>query len=205
MKSNILTMAIQRNYVIGIIDHNISEVNEIIFSHSDVTMGFTSFMYFGKLPVDQNKYIPDTTFFQLRAEDESSLNRKLNDLIRDLDKLNGDYVLKDEESGKLLVIVDFGGTLYINFDKLKIIKKGTFKQIDDLKQIETDLGYTRGFNPNFRPLEDRSVENMDINPEVIYLISDSQENLMKFKDYVSDKILEINSDFELDFVPFRKG
>lgn len=53
----------------------------------------------------------------------------------------------------MLSVVEFGGTLYVKFDKTKIIKNGTFKQIDDLKQIKTDLGYTRGFKPNFRPLE----------------------------------------------------
>lgn len=83
-------MSIQNNYVIGIISHEkIPEMNRVIFSYSDVTMESTSHMYFGKQPVNPNNFVQDATFFQLNAEDESSLNKKVNDLISDLDKLNG--------------------------------------------------------------------------------------------------------------------
>lgn len=198
-------MAIQRNYVVGIINHEkIKDVNKVIFSYSNVTQESTSHMYFAKQPVNPEKYVPDATFFQLEAENEDSLNKKVNDLIGDLDNLDEDYVLKDEESGKLLSVVEFGGKLYVKFDNLKTIKKGTFKQIDDLKQIKTEFGYSRGFKPDFRPLEEIPIENLEVNPEIIYLISDSSENLSKFKEHVSKKVMEIDSNFELDFTHFRK-
>ena len=57
----------------------------------------------------------------------------------------------------------------------------------------------------FRPLEGQSIKDLEINPEIIYLISDSSENLLKLRDYVSQKVLEVNSDFELDFKHFRKA
>lgn len=199
-------MVIQRKYVIGIIDHDkIPAVNEIIFSYSKVFQQSTSDMYFAKMPLNPNKFIFDATFFQLEAENESSLNKKVEDLIKALDELTHDYVLKDEESGKLLSVVEDGGKLLVKFDKVKFINKGTFKEIDDLKQIKTDFGYTRGFNPDFRPLEDRSVEGSKLSSEIIYLISDSPENLSKFTEYICDKLLEINPDFEMEFTHFRKA
>ena len=198
-------MAIQRNYVVGIIDYEkIGEVNEVIFSYSDVTEEYTSYMYFAKQPLNSGEFVPDATFFQLKAENESSLNKKINNLIKDLDALTADYVLKDEESGKLLSVVEFGGTLFVKFDNLKIINKGTFKQIDDLKQLKTDFGYCRGFKANFRPLEGKPIDDLKVNPEIIYLISDSSENLSKFREYVSERVIEIDPKFEVDFVHFRK-
>lgn len=198
-------MTIQRNYVVGIIDHEkIDEVNKVIFLHADLTQQSTSHMYFAKQPVNPDKYIPDATFFQLKAENETSLNKKINNVIKDLDALNTDYVLKDEELGNLLSVVEFGGKLIVKFENFKIINEGTFKQIDDLKQLKTDFGYSRGFKPDFRPLEGRSIENLEANQEIIYLISDSPENLSKFKEYVSKKVIEIDPKFKLDFVHFRK-
>lgn len=199
-------MVVQRNYVIGIIDYEkIHEVNDIVRSYSNITQESTSHMYFVKQPVNPNKYVPDTTFFQLEAENESSLDKKVDDLINALDELTLNYVLKDEESGKLLSVVEHGGKLIIKFDKLHRLDDGIFKQIDDLKQSRTDLGFCRGFKPDFRPIEGRSIEDVAVNPEIIYLISDSPENLSKFTDYISDKIMEINPNFELEFKHFRKA
>ena len=198
-------MAVQRNYVIGIINYEkISDVNNVIYSYSNVTRESTSLLYFAKSPVNPGQYVPDTTFFQLEAKNEKSLEKKVNDLINELDALDADCVLKDEESGKLLLVVEFGGKLIVKFNNPKIIKKGTFKQIDDLKQLTTDFGYSRGFKPNFRPLEGMPIENLETDPEIIYLISDSPQNLSKFREYVSKKAMKISSDIELDFVPFRK-
>lgn len=197
-------MVIQRNYIIGIIDHDkIPEVNEVISSYSEVTMESSANLYYARQPVNLGEDVLDATFFQLEAENENSLDKKIEDLFRDLDKLTGDYVIKDEESGKLLSVVDHGGKLLVKFDKLKIIKKGTFKQIDDLKQFKSDFGYTRGFNPSFRPIEERPIENIDVNPEVIYAISDSSENLSKFTEELSKKVMEIDSNFEVEFIPFK--
>lgn len=198
-------MEVQRNYVIGIINHEkINEANRIIFSYSDATLESTSYMYFAKPPVDFYRHIRDTTFFKLKAKNESSLNKKLNSLIKELDALNADYVLKDEGSGNLLSVVEFGGKLIVKLDNLKIIPKGTFKQIDGLKHLKTDFGYTRGFKSGFRPIEGMSIENLKADNEIIYLISDSSENLSKFREFVSEKVIEIDSRFELEFVSFRK-
>lgn len=198
-------MSIKRNYVIGIIDHEkIKEINKIILSYSSITKESTSHMYFAKQPVNPNMYVPDATFFQLEAKNESSLNKKVNDLITDLDEITSDYVLKDEESEILLSVVESGGKLLIKFDGLKIINKGTFEQLDELKQLNTDFGYTRGFKADFRPVEGISIENLEVKPEIIYLISDSEENLSKFKEYVSNKILELDANFEFEFKHFRK-
>lgn len=199
-------MVVKRNYVIGIINHErIPEVNKIIFSYSNVARESTSYLYFAKQPIAAYRFISDTTFFQLVAENERSLNKKLNDLIRDLDELNGDYVLKDEESGKLLVVVEFGGSLTVKFDNISMLNKGTFEKIDDLKKLKMDFGYSRGFKPDFRPFEGRSIEDLQLTPEIIYLISDSPENLSKFREYVSEKIFEIDPNFELDFTHFKKA
>ena len=199
-------MTIKRNYVVGIIDHNrIDDVNNVIYSYAEATMESSSHLYFAKQPLTGEMYVRDATFFKLMAENEDDLNKKVNNLISDLDKVDVGYVLKDEESGELLSVVEFGGTLFVKFDNLNIIKEGTFKQLDDLKQLKTDFGYTRGLNPNFRPLEGQSIKDLEINPEIIYLISDSSENLLKLRDYVSQKVLEVNSDFELDFKHFRKA
>ncbi len=198
-------MVIQRKYVIGIIDYDkIDEVNEVIHSYSNVTQESSSYIYFLKLPVTP-KYVPDTTFFQLEAENERSLDKKVNDLIKSLDEVTGYYVLKDEESGKLLSVVEHGGSLLIKFDNLSRLEEGIFKQIDDLKLSKTDFGFCRGFKPDFRPFEGNSIEDLKVNPELIYVISDSHENLSKFTDYLSDKVMEINPKLEVEFKHFRKA
>lgn len=199
-------MVVQRNYVIGIIDYDkIYEVNDVIRSFSDVTQESTSYMYFVKQPVNPNNYVPDTTFFQLEAENESALDKKVDDLIEALDEWTQNYVLKDEESGKLLSVVEHGGTLIVKFDNISRLDEGIFKQIDDLKQTKMNLGFCRGFKPDFRPIEGRSTEGLEINPEIIYLISDSSENLSKFTEYMSDKFMQINPNFILEFKHFRKA
>ena len=135
-------MTIKRNYVVGIIDHNrIDDVNNVIYSYAEATMESSSHLYFAKQPLTGERYVRDATFFKLMAENEDDLNKKVNNLISDLDKVDVDYVLKDEESGELLSVVEFGGTLFVKFDNLNIIKEGTFKQLDDLKQLKTDFGY----------------------------------------------------------------
>lgn len=203
MKIKIVIMSIKRNYVVGIIkDEDIDKVNEIIFQYAAVSKESSSHMYFVKQPINPNHIVFDVTFFQLQSKNENELNEKLNNLIKDLDSLNTDYVLRDEQSGELLVIVDFGGKLIVKFDKLETIHNGTFKKIDGLKALKTDIGYSKGFKPNFRPIEGNSIENMEVNPEIIYTISDSEENLSKLNEYISRKVLEIDSDFELEFVRF---
>lgn len=197
-------MVVQRNYVLGIInDESIRDINDIILSYSSVTQQSTSHMYFAKQPVDNNKFNMDVTFFQLEDENISLLRKKLTNLVHELDKLDTDYVLRDEESGRMLVIVDYGGKLIIKFDNVDIIKEGTFDRINELKQLKTDFGYTKGFVPNFRPVEGKSIKGILINPEIIYIISHSTEELSKMIDYVSEKIKETDSNLTVEFKPFN--
>jgi hypothetical protein len=41
-------------------------------------------------------------------------------------------------------------------------------------------------------------------PEIIYITSDSEENLLKLRDYISQKALEIDQDLETEFTWFFK-
>lgn len=196
-------MSIKRNYVVGIIkDEDVDKVNDIIFQYAEFTKESTSYMYLVKQPINPRDVVLDVTIFQLQSKTESGLNKKLNNLINDLDSLNTDYVLKDEESDEMLSIVKFGGQLIVKFDNLKTIRKGTFEKLDELKVLKTDFGYSKGFKPDFRAIEGRSIENLMVDPEIIYTISDSEENLSKLNDYISQKVLEIDSDFEVEFVHF---
>lgn len=197
-------MTVQRNYVLGIIDEeHIRDVNDIILSYSSVTQQSTSHMYFAKQPVDSKHPCMDVTFFQLEDENIALLRKKITRLVHELDNLDVDYVLRDDETGRMLVIVDFGGKLILKFDKMDSIKEGTFEKINDLKQLKTEFGYTKGFVPNFRPVEGKPIKGMYVNPEIIFLISDSSENLAKLQELLSQKIHEIDSDFELEFKPFN--
>ena len=72
--------------------------------------------------------------------------------------------------------------LYCNFDKLK--------------QSKTEFGYCKGYKPDFRPIESKLIKNVKVEPEKIYLFSDSRENLSKLTDHLSEKIMEIDSNLE---------
>jgi hypothetical protein len=43
---------------------------------------------------------------------------------------------------------------------------------------------------------------MDVQPEIIYIASDSEENLLKLKDYIYLKINEIDEGMECEFAWF---
>lgn len=192
-------MSIKKNFAVSILDFDkIADVNKIIMEHADITMRTSSFFIFDKQPIEQN-VSPDITIFQIEAEDKKGLDEKLNDLIENLNKLNVDYALRDHDTGEMLIYLEFVGALKIKFDNLKNLKKDTYKKIDDLKDFKTDLGICKGYKPNFRPMESQSIENMNIEPESIYLYCHSQENLFKLKDLLTEKILEIDPDFEIDF------
>lgn len=196
-------MSIKRNFIIGIInDKHISEVNDVISNYAVMAKDTSSHMYFGKQPIDSNHISNDVIFFQIVAENDSILNKQLENMINDLDNLKIDYVLRDEASGKLLVTVKYGGQIAIKFDNVKMLEKGTFEKIDELKFFSADFGYCKGFKPTFRPLEGKSIENLEVLPELIYITSDSEENLLKLRDYISQRAIEINPDLETEFTWF---
>ena len=198
-------MSLKRNYILGIInDKTILEFEGVISKYASMSRASSSHMYFSKQPIDSGDVSQDVIFFQIECENESKLDKKVKDLISDLNELEGDYVLRDGETGEMLVTVRYGGQIVIKFDKLKTIKKGTFEKIDELKRFNADFGYCKGFKPNFRPIEGNSIEDLNINPEVIYITADSSENLIKLRDFLTDKVREIDSCLEVEFTWFFK-
>ena len=197
-------MSVKKNYLVGIMDWTrISDVNAVIAKFATVTLNSSSHMFFLKQPVDSKHISQDVTHFVLKADDEASLKKKLDGLINELDGLNTDYILVDDATNNLIVSIEYAGKLFIKFDNIKIIKEGTFDKINDLKMSRNDYGYCKGFKPKFRPIEGQSIENLEINSEIIYLFADSSENLSKLRDYMSEQILEIDSDFILEFKVFE--
>lgn len=196
-------MSVNRNFIIGIINNeSISEVNDILSEYATTAKDTSSHMYFSKQPIDSVNISNDVIFFKMEAENDRLLDEKLEKMIDDLERLNAEYVLRDETTGEFIVTVRYGGQIAIRFDKLKFLKEGTFKKIDRLKLLNTDFGYSKGFKPSFRPLEGRPIENMDVQPEIIYIASDSEENLLKLKDYIYLKINEIDEGMECEFTWF---
>lgn len=199
-------MSIKRNYILGIINDNaIPEFEGTVSRYASMSRESSSHMYFSRQPVDSSDISQDVIFFQLESENKSELEGKVKSLISDLNELKGDYVLRDDETGELLVTVRYGGQITIKFDNLKIIKKGTFEKIDELKSFKTDFGYCKGFKPNFRPIEGNSVEDLNVEPEIIYITASSSENLMKLRDLLTDEVKEIDSGLEVDFNWFFNG
>ena len=202
MKNIFYVMSVKRNYIVGIInDETIPQFETVLSQYATSIKESSSHMYFGKQPIDSDKISQDVRFFNMESESESGLQKKVNDLIADLNKLEGDYALRDDETGELLVTVRYGGQIAVKFDNIKTLEKGTFKKIDEFKSFSTDFGYCKGFKPNFRPIEG-NVENVEIKPEIIYITADSEENLLKLRDYLTDKIKEIDPDFLVEFTCF---
>lgn len=198
-------MSIKRNYILGIInDKTILEFEGVISRYASMSRASSSHMYFSKQPIDSGEISQDVIFFQIESENESKLDKKVKDLISELNELEGDYVLRDDETGEMLVTVRYGGQIAIKFDNLKTLKKGTFEKIDDLKSFNADFGYCKGFKPNFRPIEGNSIEDLNVNPEVIYITADSSENLLKLRDFLTSKVKEIDSGLEVEFTWFFK-
>ena len=190
---------IKKNYTIGIMDETkINEVNDVISKYADITMQCSSHRYFDKHPINADEVFQDVTFFQLKAEDEESFDVKLSELIGNLDELDMDYMIMDDETKDLIVTIDYGGYILVKFDKINIIKPGTYNLIDEMKTMKTDLGYCKGFKPKFRPLSG-DLSQVRVNPEIIYIVSDSSQNLKRFKDFISEKLLEFDPNFELEF------
>ena len=197
-------MTVKKNYIIGDVDgEHIKEVASIVETHANITMESSSHMFFDKQPINPNDFKTDIIFFQLECENENELNKKLDEMIGELELLDADVMLRDEKAGKFLMNVHHGGILSIKFDNIKTIKEGTFKKIDRIKTLKTENGYCRGFKPSFRPIEPSSIENVYVNPEVIYLLSRTSENLSKLKDEIFDEILKIDPDFKLEFNVYR--
>ena len=197
-------MAIKKNYALTNLEtEKIQDVNKIIRKYASITFQSSSHIYFDMEPTNPNEIIEDMTFFQLESEDETGLDEKFKELTKEINQLIRNYAIRDEDSGKLLVYLKYVGELSIKFDNMTVIKEGTYKKIDELKNFKTELGICRGYKPNFRLMEGQQIENMTNKPEGIYLLCHNQENLMKLKELLSEKIMEIDPDLKIDFTQFN--
>ena len=186
-------------YTLGIMDERrIDEINRVVSKYAEITMQSSSHMYFEKQPINANKVVQDVTFFQMDTTDEKSFEKQLKGLINELKELDTDIIIRDEEKKKLIVTVDFGGYIIVKFDKIKLLKPNTYDLIDEIKTMKTENGYCKGFKPKFRPIN-RDLSQVRVNPEIIYLVSDSDENLKIFGNEISERLLEFDPDFELEF------
>ena len=195
-------MAVKKNYAITNLEtEKIPDVNIIIRKYATVSFRSSSHIYFDMEPVN-NEVIEDMTFFKLEAEDESSLDEKFKELTNEIDQIISNYAIRDENTGEMLVYLKFVGELSIKFDNMNFIKEGTYEKIDELKNFKSEFGICRGYKPNFRLMEGQYYENLNNKPEGIYLLCRSQENLMQLKELLSEKIMEIDSDFVIEFTQF---
>lgn len=196
-------MSTKRSFAITVLEsERISDINTILRKRADITLQSSSHTYFDTQPVNPADIVQDITFFMLESDAEKSADEKLDELIDELDGMDTNYAIRDEDTGKMIVYVEFVGALDIKFDNVKSIKEGTYEKIDELKSLKTEFGLCKGYKPNFRPMESQSIEDKDIKPESIYLFCHSQEDLMRLKGMLSEKVLEINPDFKVEFRQF---
>ena len=196
-------MVLKKNFSIAIVDiEKIGEINKVLIKYATSIREYSSHLYFNLDPIHAEDIYMDITLFQLEYENESDLDKKLNVLIEALNRLNTGYAIRDEDTHEMIVEIEHVIALDIKFDNVKFIKKGTYEKIDEINHLKTEFGICKIYNPNFRPIENISIENMEIRPETIYLFSDSEENLSKLKTLVFEKIKEIDSDLEIEVKPF---
>lgn len=203
MENKTTIMAIKKKFSIAIVDvEKIDEINQIIIKYSTDMLQYSTHAYFNLIPIHSDDIFMDITFFQLEAENDSDLEKTLNDLIEDVNLLNTQYAIRDEATHDMIVEIAQVISLHIKFDNVKSIKNGTYAKIDQMNHLKTEFGICKTYNPNFRPMEGVSVENMKVEPEIIYIFSDTAENLSKLKSFVSEKILEIDSNLVIETMPF---
>ena len=192
-------MAVSKKLSIVIMDHSkIHEINQIIIKYSDSSSPSSSHILFDVEPINLNDVAEDLTFFRIDAEDEKSLDNKINELIEELNQENTDYSIRNMETGEFYTTIASVGAIYIKFDNVKRIPKGTYEKIDELKNMVTEFGYCKGYKPPFRPLEGNSIESIEVKSENIYLFATPSEDMPKLIDYMSEKIMEINPDFVIE-------
>ena len=119
----------------------------------------------------------------------------VNDLIKDLKMLCKYVTFKDIDSKKILQYI---GTLIISFVNIKYLKPGTLKKLDEIKVLKTEFGYCKGNKPFMRPMETSHLINSGYS-ELIYLISDSIDNIIDLELLVENKVLEIDPNFKVEF------
>lgn len=128
----------------------------------------------------------------------------MDDIVQNLNQIDTDYTIRDENSGEIITTIGSVGALTIKFENIQNLPKNAFEKIDELKNLKTEFGYCRGYKPTFRPIKSKTVKDSFIKPEKIYMFSKSHENLLKLKDIISNEVLEIDSEFELEFKVYAK-
>ena len=192
-------MAVSKRLSIVIMDYSkIHDINQIIIKYSNSASPSSSHILFDVEPVNLNDVAEDLTFFRIAAEDEESLDDKLNELIEDLNQVDTDYSIRNMETGEFYTTIASVGAIYIKFDNVKVIPEGTYEKIDELKNMVTEFGYCKGYKPPFRPLEGKSIEKLDVKSENIYLFATPSEDMPKLIEYMTGKIAEIDSDFIIE-------
>ena len=202
---NIITiMAIKKNFSLAIVDiEKIEEINQIVIKYSKDLSQYSIHAYFNLSPIRNEDVYMDLVLFKLESEKESDLEKTLNELIEELNQLNTQYSIRDEDTQDVIVEIEYVTSLNIKFDNVKSIKKGTYAMIDGMNHLKTEFGICKTYNPNFRPIEEVSVENTLVEPEIIYVFSDSAENFSKLKTFVREKILEFDSNLIIEEMPFQ--
>ena len=171
-------MTISKKLSIIIFDHNkISNVNHVIFNYTDSFSKSSSHILFDVEPISLSDIAEDLTFFRISADDEESLDKKIDNLFEDLNQLNTDYSIRNVGTGEFYTAIDSIGKLIIKLDKFETVPEGTYKQIDKYKNIKTEFGYCKGYKPSYCPIEGNSIENLKIMDENIYLFSKSSQNM----------------------------
>lgn len=199
LNHKIRNMAMTRKFYLIIFNNDlIHEFNEILFKYSDSVYQSSSHYLFNVNLNNATVTSEDVSYFTLTADDEADMDKKLKELMEELNKLDSYYSIKDSESGEVYSIISKVGAVDIKFDNLDTIPEGVYKKIDRLKNCKMDFGYTKGYNPKFRVIEGKTIEDLEVQTETIYLFSDSSENMEKLHDYMTEKIKDIHPDFVIE-------
>ncbi len=189
-------MTITKKFHLIIFDtEKIEDFNKIVFEYADSIAQSSSHSLFAASIVNATVTSQDLTYFYLSGEDETKVDDKLQELIGELDKLNSYYSITDDENGEVYSIIETVAALDIKFDNLKIIPKGTYQKIDELKNTIIEFGYCKGYNPQFRIVEGNPIGDLEVQPETIYLFSDSDEHMKNLQNFLTERIMEIDTDF----------
>lgn len=199
-------MTITRKFSTVIIDlEKISEVNKILVENADSTTQSSSHVIFNLEPINVFENLHDLSFFRIYAEDERNLKNKLDIIIDQLNQQDIDYSIRDEETKEMYTTITSVGALDIKFDNINNIPEGTYKKIDELKNLKTEFGYCKGYKPTFRPIESKDIGNIEVKPETIYLLSRTEEDQKTLKSNITEKIMEINPDFKIEYRLFMRN
>ncbi|WP_298521282.1 hypothetical protein [uncultured Methanobrevibacter sp.] len=181
----------------------IDDVNRVIFKYSDFASQSSSHLIFDVEPISIDDIVEDLTFFNITGESDAIIDAKLKEMVKELNELGTDYSIRNMDTGKFYTTIESVGAIKISLENLKTIPKGTYKQIDQWKNVITEYGYCKGYKPLFRPIEGILIEDLEVKEEIIYLFSTPAENMAKLIDYISEKISEINPELKIESVIYK--